>query len=282
METGRLIGGVVLLVIGAVLLYYLYDYMFNIGSVQKKAEIVAGPIAASSTVTDYTGGVNLKQILFTGGELSLSFWMYVTGTQANTTTMKHIVHLGTSADGNNMQNVIAIMLGPSSKNALFIKVGESETLGSTTTTGFNLDTLARNVMGTTPELVTNVCHINNVEYGRWVNVVVVLNNNTCDVYMDGKLARSCVLKSQFQVPDSDSLKFFVLKKDIGGTSASTWNGSLASLNFYNYALSPDEAYRLYFAGPSGSSGDLWTAIKTFFGQGAKAAAVFTAPPTASA
>ena len=72
------------------------------------------------------------------------------------------------------------------------------------------------------------------------------------------------------------LYFFFLNPDIGTATAhvkTDWTGSLSGVNFYNYALSPDETYRIYMAGPSGSSGDLWSAIKSFFGQLAPTAPV---------
>ncbi len=267
MDTGRIIGGVVIIVVAAVLLYYLYDYLFNVGSIQKKGEIVSSPISATADVVDYPqgGDVKLNQIIYTGGEMSVSLWVYVTGTQANSTNKKHILHLGTDAAGAS-GNVLAIMLGPAQQNGLIVKVAEG--------TDFDLQAFAAENVN-----LTESCNVSNMEFGRWVNVVVVLNNNVCDVYVDGKLSRSCVLKSQFLVPSAatPALKFYVLKKALGTAKDTSWSGSLSGVNFYNYAISPDEAYRIYFAGPSGASGDLWEAIKSFFGAGQKAAAVFTNP-----
>ena len=265
MDTGRIIGGVVIIVVAAVLLYYLYDYLFNIGSIQKKGEIVTAPISSKSQVVDYPqgGDVQLNQIIYTGGEMSVSFWIYVTGTQANSTFKKHILHLGTKSEGDS-GNVLAVMLGPAQQNGLIVKVAEGA--------DFNLQAFAAENVN-----LTESCNVSNMEFGRWVNVTIVLNNNVCDVYVDGKLSRSCVLKSQFLVPSAPlpPLKFFVLKQSLGTNTDTSWNGSLSGLNFYNYAISPDEAYRIYFAGPSGASGDLWAAIKSFFGAGQKAAAAFT-------
>lgn len=288
MDTGRLVGGVLIIVVAAVLLYYLYDYMFNIGGIQKKGEIVVGPIsttvAADSTATSpvnaYPPNGDLSSIIFTGGEMSVSFWMYVTGLATNSLTKKHILHIGTAANGNNDNNVLGVFLGGASNNGLFVKVAATgENNGR-----LNLGTYAN--LSTTD--LTEPCNISNIEFGRWVNVVVVLNNNTSDVYIDGKLSRSCVLKGQFSVPPLTGLKFHILQKSLSETTGTSnnpttstlstpWSGSFAGLNFYNYALSPDEVYRIYFAGPSGSSGDLWSAIKSFFGAGQRAAAVFTSP-----
>ena len=122
---------------------------------------------------------------------------------------------------------------------------------------------------------SEACSIENIEFGRWVNCVIVLNNNICDVYMDGKLSRSCVLKGQFNVANNAPLKMTILKPTFGTTPINTsWKGSFSGLSLYNYALSPDAVYRIYMAGPSGASGDLLAAIKTFFAAGEKLSPVF--------
>jgi hypothetical protein len=78
-------------------------------------------------------------------------------------------------------------------------------------------------------------------------------------------------------------KFYLLKPSFssgGSTAVNTdWNGSLSNVNFYNYAVSPDEVYRLYMAGPSGSGGNLWDYIKSFFGTVDMAKPVTAAPVT---
>jgi hypothetical protein len=198
--------------------------------------------------------------------MTVSFWMYVTGAGSDTTNKRHILNLGTSPTDD--ASTLIVALGGKT-NTLHVHVND----GSSPSFVFNT------FMTTSPDSDTaSPCNVQNVEFGRWVNVTVVLNNNLCDVYMDGRLSRSCVLKGQFMVNGSATtpLYFFLLNPDIGTASAhvkTDWTGSLSGVNFYNYALSPDETYRIYMAGPSGSSGDLWSAIKSFFGQLAPTAPV---------
>ena len=52
-NTIRLVGGLVILLVAAVLLYYLYDYLFNVGSLQKKADIIPGPHRIAHNNCDY-------------------------------------------------------------------------------------------------------------------------------------------------------------------------------------------------------------------------------------
>ena len=267
---GRLVGGIAILVVAGVLLYYMYDYMFNVTQTQVKASVVPNPIASPTTLIQYPGtsqdDVKLSQYVFTGGEMTVTFWMYVTGAGSDTTNKRHILNLGTSPTDD--ASTLIVALGGKT-NTLHVHVND----GSSPSFVFN------NFMTTSPDSDTaSPCNVQNVEFGRWVNVTVVLNNNLCDVYMDGRLSRSCVLKGQFKVNGSATtpLYFFLLNPDIGTASAhvkTDWTGSLSGVNFYNYALSPDETYRIYMAGPSGSSGDLWSAIKSFFGQLAPTAPV---------
>ena len=269
---GRLVGGIAILVVAGVLLYYMYDYMFNVTQTQVKASVVPNPIASPTTLIQYPGtsqdDVKLSQYVFTGGEMTVTFWMYVTGAGSDTTNKRHILNLGTSPTDD--ASTLIVALGGKT-NTLHVHVND----GSSPSFVFN------NFMTTSPDSDTaSPCNVQNVEFGRWVNVTVVLNNNLCDVYMDGRLSRSCVLKGQFKVNGSATtpLYFFLLNPDIGTASAhvkTDWTGSLSGVNFYNYALSPDETYRIYMAGPSGSSGDLWSAIKSFFGQLAPTAPVIS-------
>jgi hypothetical protein len=273
-NTLRLVGGLIILVIAAVLLYYLYDYLFNVGSLQKKADIIPGPIASPlTTAITYPASnqpsIKLENVIYTGGEMSLSFWFYVTNVATDNMSKKHILHISSDVTTNQVTTsytTLAVALGPGSTNALFVKVGTTAPGGN-----FNIDTFMAMSDSTS---VAEACNIENVEFGRWVNTVIVLNNNICDVYMDGKLSRSCVLKGQFNVAANSPLTMTVLKPSFGTNPFNTsWKGSFSGLSLYNYALSPDAAYRIYMAGPSGASGDLWAAIKAFFAAGEKVAPV---------
>ncbi len=83
------------------------------------------------------------------------------------------------------------------------------------------------------------CDIVDLPLQRWNHVVVVLWNRNLDVYLNGKLARSCALKS---VPQINNGSLFLFKD--GGFS-----GDLANLRYYNRAINTDEVYNIYKKGP---------------------------------
>ena len=89
--------------------------------------------------------------------------------------------------------------------------------------------------------------INGIEFQRWVLVSVVANSRTLDVYIDGKLARSCVYKSGFAIgaKGGNATAYFGLNN--GGNL----KGYFANGNFFKYALTPDAVWKIYQDGPAG-------------------------------
>ena len=85
------------------------------------------------------------------------------------------------------------------------------------------------------------CDIVEFDMQRWVHVSVILSGKTTDVYIDGKLARSCIAPSYYKV-DSVSVTPNILQHK-------TFDGKLANLNLYTVALNPAQVYQLYSSGP---------------------------------
>lgn len=83
------------------------------------------------------------------------------------------------------------------------------------------------------------CDIKNIPLQKWVHIVYVLNNRTVDIYIDGKLERSCVLRG---VPKLNSQPVYVAQN--GG-----FFGKLSNLEYYTTALSPDRIASIYRSGP---------------------------------
>ena len=97
--------------------------------------------------------------------------------------------------------------------------------------------------------VNEGCDISNIPLQKWVHIVYVLNNRTTDIYVDGKLERSCVLKG---VPRLNNRPVKVCGMDAGQTEPG-FNGQIAKLQFYSTALMPEDVYTIYTQGPFLSS-----------------------------
>ena len=105
-------------------------------------------------------------------------------------------------------------------------------------------------LGNLNENNTNeICDLVELPIQRWVHVGVVLWNKTTDIYLNGKLVRSCVLKGVPKVPWNDNL---YVANDNG------FDGSMARLRYFNRALNATEMYKLYSNGPLH-----WSLLKEF-------------------
>jgi hypothetical protein len=105
---------------------------------------------------------------------------------------------------------------------------------------------------TTTQPSTHTCNVDNVPIQKWVNVVVSLNGRTLDVYIDGKLVRTCVLPGVAKIANNAP----VYVTPLGGFS-----GYTTSINYYGNSLNPQEAYNIYRSGYGGSSMDFQYQVK---------------------
>jgi hypothetical protein len=83
------------------------------------------------------------------------------------------------------------------------------------------------------------CDIKNIPLQKWVHIGYVLNNRTVDMYVDGKLERSCVLRGVPKLNDSD-----LIVCDNNG-----FFGKISNLVYYKYALKPEDIHNIYSSGP---------------------------------
>lgn len=84
------------------------------------------------------------------------------------------------------------------------------------------------------------CDVQNIPLQKWVMITYVLNNRTVDIYVNGKLERSCVLKGIPLIDNNDDL--YVCKD--GG-----FYGEISKLQYFNRSLVPSEVLDMYKEGP---------------------------------
>jgi len=89
---------------------------------------------------------------------------------------------------------------------------------------------------------THTCNVANVPIQKWVNVIVSLYGRTLDVYIDGKLVRTCVLPGVAKIASNSP----VYVTPLGGFS-----GYTANIHYYGDALNPQQAYNIYRKGYAG-------------------------------
>jgi hypothetical protein len=89
--------------------------------------------------------------------------------------------------------------------------------------------------------VIHTCSVSNVPIQKWVNLTVSVYGRTMDVYIDGKLVRTCLLPGVASV--NNNANIYV-------TPAGGFEGWTAKLQYYPNSLNPQEAWNIYTKGYS--------------------------------
>jgi hypothetical protein len=215
--------------------------------------------ANTTNVTSYSPANSYIPMLFEGGEYSFSTWIYITNWTVNTGYNKPFLTLSGGGGANTTFFTTVLYLGQNTPK-IGIRTSTSDT------NKINATEMAKIRPASSPEAVScgstyndcagdfKICDIESVDLQRWVNITVVLSGRTQDVYIDGKMTRSCVLPAMFKV-DGDKPTII-----LGGPYG--FGGLIGTTRAANFAYSPDQVYRNYMNGPLDTS--LWTKIKSYF------------------
>ena len=94
------------------------------------------------------------------------------------------------------------------------------------------------------------CDIKDIEMQTWVNISIVLSGKTLDIYVQGKLKKTCVYNNFFKVdPAGVTLRSL---QDRNGQHKG-FGGMLGRIQVFNTEITPDEIYKNYTNGQNGSS-----------------------------
>jgi hypothetical protein len=266
-QTTKLITFVILFA-GLIGLYYLYQYLFGPKTGNSYTLLSAKQSAIVDAAKPITITSNQLPALFDGGEFTVSTWIYVNKWSHRSGFNKSILSIG----GSSSFDTIRIYLGPfkptlhvklhtreSASSAGASSAGAANTAGAVGSVGEALDASTRNatfnVIQTSSGLLnqSTLCDLPEVDLQRWINITVAVNGRTVDVYLDGKLSRSCVLPSHFKVSPSGYSAYLL---GYGG-----FGGMISTTTMYDAALNPERVYQNYMAGP-----EPITSIGDWFGR----------------
>jgi hypothetical protein len=265
---GRVIP-VLLVFLGLIGLYYLYQYLFGPKGGNAYELISKNRVAHVDASKPITISSDKLPVLYEGGEFTISSWIYVNNWSYRQGFNKSIISIG----GPNFDTIRMYLNGnkpslsirmqtkdassanntvPSGASSMNINIGSSGAASASTTAmgkvpAESLDKATQNatfsILQTDSGLLEGspLCDLPEIDLQRWINVTVSVNGKTVDVYYDGKLARSCVLPSLFKV-------------DAGGYSATLlayggFGGEISTTTMYDAALNPEQVYKNYMAGP---------------------------------
>jgi len=245
-------------------IYYLYQYLYGV-STGNSYTLITGNQLANPAVSPTPITSDKLPGLYEGGEFTFSTWIYINDWNYNKGYNKHIVSIGGASF-----DTIWIYLG-AMRPKLYVRLHTAEgNVASPPGDGNSfkkreaLDPSSKTATFRTPykldenllEEENALCDLPSVEMQRWVNISVAVNGKTVDVYMDGKLARSCVLPASFKVATAYSAKLLETgdgkpePTNASGLGAQPgFGGHIATTVMYDAALNPEQVYKNYVAGP---------------------------------
>ena len=86
---------------------------------------------------------------------------------------------------------------------------------------------------------TDVCVAKMIPLQKWVNIIVSVYNQNVDIYVDGQLTSSCILK---RFPD-------ISGDDVKITPDDGFSGMISRVKFTNSAMTTQQARQIYYTGP---------------------------------
>lgn len=98
---------------------------------------------------------------------------------------------------------------------------------------------------TTPggKTIVHNCRVSNIPVQKWVNLTISVYGRSLDVYIDGKLVKTCLLPGVANINNNS---------DIYVTPLGGFNGWTSKFQYYPNSLNPQEAYNIYAKGYGGN------------------------------
>jgi hypothetical protein len=183
-----------------------------------------------------------------GGEYTLSFWMYISSWDYRAGLAKSVLQIVDSALPE--YALVNTILYPNEAKMMVRVHTDKAGDGMDYTKLSNFNSLlsgSQNGAMFGPTIESPMCDLNDIDLQRWINITVSVNGRIVDVYYDGKLARSCVLPDIPSAPSSGRQAITIGQK--GG-----YGGKISGIQFFAYPLTPDRIYSIYQAGPRGAAG----------------------------
>ncbi|QOI90205.1 hypothetical protein QKU58_gp126 [Pyramimonas orientalis virus] len=225
--------GVICFVMLYVVLYIYRQYnntsLKTITMVKKPLKVPYNSLYDVSSESDLLQMNNIN-----GKEFSYSFWMYVEGDKLGVTNSNKLV-MG-RMEGEDITNGSPIFAMDKASNKLYVYLKKTDKYINS----------INDINSSNPNVLT----INYLPLQRWVNVVLVVDNNFVQLFMDGEL-REVKDLTHGQSDGDSSIVATPAGKLIVGTANNMpgFAGYISKVQVLNYAVTIDHAKVIYGAGP---------------------------------
>lgn len=200
---------VVLYAVILIIVYLVWNYIFNDTTSKNLITMTEGSKLKKINAEDLPGNKG-------SNDFTYSFWIYINDWNSKYGQKKTIIE---RKNGNDKGP--EIYLGEHKNDLNVVITTYSETGGST---------------GNDQRIV-----LENIPVQRFTHLVVTVNNNAVDMYLDGKLVKTHILDNPPRI-DKVADQAIYVNKNRG------FSGYLAKLKYYSRALNPREVYEIYKEG----------------------------------
>ena len=96
-----------------------------------------------------------------------------------------------------------------------------------------------NPEGSAADTKTSKCNVKNIPLQKWTHILMTTNTRSIDVYLDGKLVRTCLLSSPPKIAADAPIKL---------CPENGFSGYMSKVRYYARTLNPREVYSIYKEG----------------------------------
>lgn len=254
-QNSGILGTVALIAVLIAILYVVYTYLYPADD-PTFAQFLKGEADARRPVPT-TGKV---PSIYTGGDFTLSFWIYIDDFNYRAASSKFLFALSPEILGSTSASPLVGALTPL-RNGLMVRAntvghampsgaapGSLQAASGSAAPNINIESGLQALMTqktSTAMFETTVdtpCDVKDVPLQRWVCITIVSSGRVLDIYMDGKLTRSCVLDNVIHIPRGN------LKLRLGEYGG--FGGRYSSVQMWSQQLTPDVIYGIYMMGPT--------------------------------
>lgn len=224
---------IVAFVLVCVIIYVIiYIYKTYNSTSLKTATMLKKPLKITNTeIVNVSNNVALPE-LYNGKEFSYSFWIYVDAVHPNNDYKFVLGRLNAKEDYSSGNPIFFL---DKSLNKLYVYV---RTEGDQTS---SLSTMVNS---------SNTLNIRYLPLQRWVNILLVVDNNFVQLFLDGDLRQVKDLSGNSAQPANKVVATSSGNLMAGGSESSiAFDGYLSKVQALNYAATIDHAKVIYKAGP---------------------------------
>jgi hypothetical protein len=226
------IGTIILIVVIIILLYWLISsYIVNKNILTSMANAtVQQTISASSLASSSSPG---------NSNFSYSIWFYISSW--NTRYGQPKIILGRMLETTSTPDPETGISGKYPTPLVVLGAISNDIDVSLTLYSSNYNVGETSATIQADKYIEHTCRVSNIPIQQWVNFTMSVYGRTLDIYINGKLVRTCLLPGTAAVDTTNNLYVTPL----GG-----FEGSTTKLAYYPNALNPEQAWNIYEKGYS--------------------------------